>query len=522
MIPVEFDYLRVDSVDGAIAALVEHGDDAKLIAGGHSLVPLMKLRLATPAVLVDIGRLGELAHITERDDHIGIGALTRHRTIERSELLAAHLPLLSHAAGHVGDPQVRNRGTIGGSLAHGDGASDLPAVLLALGGTLVARGPQGERTIAATDFFRGFLETALEPDEVLAEVRIPKVPLAGWSFQKLNRRAQDWAIVGCAVARTSERTGVGLVNMATTPIRAAATEAALADGAAIDEAAALADVDTSPSSDLSGSEEYRRHLSRVLRASGPRRSRRPDRPAERARKGAPRRAPAGGATCRTRNAFEAPNGEASTVWGMDAARVAEVARNSRNPRVSCRPDGRRPAPGRADRAGVTAGCGPCRRRRSSSSTVAGWMATMMPESSPSGPWQLSQRSHLQLAAKGTAGGEVRGDLAAPQRREQGDRQGRTAEQRRQQDDQDRGVDAQLAQREHDRCGHDRHAKQTFEPALSDARCSERRLPDGGCDSDRDRVAGDRGRASRPAGPGGCEGSGRGSCRASRGWRMPRP
>jgi carbon-monoxide dehydrogenase medium subunit len=264
VIPVEFDYVRADSVDAAIGALVEHGDDAKVIAGGHSLVPLMKLRLATPAVLVDIGRLGELAHITERTDHIAVGALTRHRVVERSGLLAEHLPLLAHAASQVGDPQVRNRGTIGGSIAHGDGASDLPAVLLALDGTLVARGPKGERTIAAADFFQGFLETALDEDELLTEIRFPKVPLSGWSFQKLNRRAQDWAIVGCAVARTPERTGVGLVNMATTPIRALATEAALRDGGSIDDAAALADADTSPSSDLSGSEEYRRHLARVL------------------------------------------------------------------------------------------------------------------------------------------------------------------------------------------------------------------------------------------------------------------
>jgi carbon-monoxide dehydrogenase medium subunit len=224
----------------------------------------MKLRLATPAVLVDMGGIDGLDHITERDDHIAIGALTRHRAVERSEVLARHLPLLAHAAGHVGDPQVRNRGTIGGSIAHGDGASDLPAVLLALAGSLVVHGPGGERTIAADDFFVGFLETALAPDEVLTEIRIPKVPLLGWSFQKLNRRAQDWAIVGCAVARTPERTGVGLVNMATTPIRAAATEDRLAAGASIEEAASVADEGTSPSADLHGSEEYRRHLARVL------------------------------------------------------------------------------------------------------------------------------------------------------------------------------------------------------------------------------------------------------------------
>ena len=268
MIPALFDYVRADSAEAAITALTEYGDDAKLLAGGHSLLPLMKLRLASPAVLVDIGRLDELSYISDTGDHIAIGALTRHRDVERSTLLAAQVPILAHAASHVGDPQVRNRGTIGGSLAHGDGASDLPAVVLALGGTLVARGPGGTREIAATDFFSGFLETALEPDELLCEIRVPKVPGAGWSFQKFNRRAMDWAIVGAAVVRSGDQCGIGLVNMSTIPLRAGATEAAIAAGASIAEAAALADHGTEPNADLHASVEYRRHLARVLVGRG--------------------------------------------------------------------------------------------------------------------------------------------------------------------------------------------------------------------------------------------------------------
>src|SRR5437868_10389408 len=201
MIPAAFDYVRAESADDAIAQLVEHGDDAKLLAGGMSLLPLMKLRFATPSVVVDIGRVRDLSYVRDAGDHVAIGALTRHRDLETSELLAAQVPILAHVAGQVGDPQVRHRGTIGGSLAHGDPASDLPAVVLALGGTLVARGPGGERTIAATEFFKGFLETALRPDELLTEIRVPKVTGAGWSYQKFNRRAQDWAIVGVAAIR---------------------------------------------------------------------------------------------------------------------------------------------------------------------------------------------------------------------------------------------------------------------------------------------------------------------------------
>ncbi|MGQ0432334.1 MAG: FAD binding domain-containing protein [Microthrixaceae bacterium] len=263
MIPSAFDYVRADSVDAAIAALTEHGDEAKLLAGGHSLLPLMKLRLASPSVLVDIGRLSELSYVTDAGDHIAIGGLTRHRDLETSDVLAEHAPILRHAAGQVGDPQVRHRGTLGGSIAHGDPASDLPAVLLALRATMVLRGPDGERTVGVDDFFTGFLETALAPTELLTEVRVPKVGGAGWSFQKFNRRAQDWAIVGVALVRNGT-TGIGLVNMGARPLRAAAAEAALDGGASAADAAGVADQGTDPSADLNASAEFRRHLAQVL------------------------------------------------------------------------------------------------------------------------------------------------------------------------------------------------------------------------------------------------------------------
>jgi carbon-monoxide dehydrogenase medium subunit len=263
MIPVAFDYKRAGSADEAISLLAELGDDAKLLAGGHSLLPLMKLRLATPSVLIDVGRLTDLSYINDAGDHIAIGALTRHRDVETSELLAAQSPLLAHTASNVGDNQVRHRGTIGGSVAHADPASDLPATLLALGATFVAKGPGGQRTIAATDFFKGFLESDLAPDELLTEIRVPKTPGAGWGYQKFNRRAQDWAIVGCSVIRNGT-TGVALVNMASTPIRATAVEQALAQGASARDAAEHAADGTEPPSDLNASPDYRRHLAKVL------------------------------------------------------------------------------------------------------------------------------------------------------------------------------------------------------------------------------------------------------------------
>lgn len=264
MIPAAFDYVRADSAEAAIAALVEHGDEAKLLAGGHSLVPLMKLRLATPSVLVDVGRLDALQYIDDRGDHVAIGALTRHRAVETSALLRAEAPILPHATSHVGDPQVRHRGTIGGSLAHGDPASDLPAVLLALGATLVIQGVDGTREVPADEFFTGFLETALGETELLTEIRVPKVAGAGWSFQKFNRRAQDWAIVGVACVRQNGSAGIGLVNMDSRPVRATAAEAAIVAGASADDAGAVADEGTEPAADLNASVEFRRHLARVL------------------------------------------------------------------------------------------------------------------------------------------------------------------------------------------------------------------------------------------------------------------
>ena len=160
MIPAKFEYKRASSAEEAISLVGEHGDEAKFLAGGHSLLPLMKLRLASPAVLVDIGRLPDLSYIRDGGDHLAIGALTRHRDVETSSVLAEHAPLLAHAASHVGDPQVRHRGTIGGSIAHADPASDLPATTLALGATYVAQGPNGTRNIAAADFYTGFLQSA--------------------------------------------------------------------------------------------------------------------------------------------------------------------------------------------------------------------------------------------------------------------------------------------------------------------------------------------------------------------------
>lgn len=262
MIPAKFDYVRAGSAEEAVALLTEHGDDAKLLAGGHSLLPLMKLRLATPAVLVDVGRVGDLSYIRDDNGEIAIGAVTRHRDLEVSETLRERAPILAQAAGLVGDPQVRHRGTIGGSLAHGDPASDLPAVVLALGATLVARGPNGERRIPATEFFHGFLETALAADEVLTEIRVPASP--DGCYHKFNRRAQDWAIVGVAAVRHQRGASVALANMGSAPVRAEAVEQALAGGAPAVEAAEAAAEGTDPPGDISASPEFRRHLARVL------------------------------------------------------------------------------------------------------------------------------------------------------------------------------------------------------------------------------------------------------------------
>jgi len=261
VIPPSFTYVRASSVDEALELAAEHGEDAKYLAGGHSLLPLMKLRMASPTVLIDLGRITELSYIRDEGTYVAIGALTRHHDVATSAVLAADIPLLAHTAGEVGDPQIRHRGTIGGSVAHGDSASDLPATLLALDATFVIRGESGTRSVPATEFFKSIFETAIEPGELLTEIQVPKPATpAAWSFQKFTKRAIDWAIVGVAVQGTS----VALISMGMTPLRATAVESALASGASIADAAALAADGTSAGSDIHGSKAYREHLARVL------------------------------------------------------------------------------------------------------------------------------------------------------------------------------------------------------------------------------------------------------------------
>jgi aerobic carbon-monoxide dehydrogenase medium subunit len=264
VIPAPFDYVVAESAGAAVDALAEHGDDAKLLAGGMSLIPLMKLRLATPAVLVDLGRATDLAYVRDDGDHVAIGPLTRHHDLATSELVRRECGVLAAVATEVGDPQVRHRGTIGGSVAHGDPASDLPAVLLALDAAVGVQGPAGLRTIPATDFFVDFLETALRSDELITEIRVPKCGAAGFAYEKFNRRAQDWATVGALAVRANGSTRVALVNMGRRPLRATAVEEALASGASPTDAAARAADGTEPPDDLNATPEFRAHLARVL------------------------------------------------------------------------------------------------------------------------------------------------------------------------------------------------------------------------------------------------------------------
>ena len=270
MIPARFDYDVAESVDDAIEQLAAGGGDAKALAGGHSLIPALKLRIARPAKLVDIGRLSELAYVRDAGTHVAIGALSRHAAVAADPLLAEHCPIVSFTAGQIGDPQVRHRGTLGGTLSHGDPASDMPAVMLALGAELVVRGKGGERVIPATEFFTGVFQTALAPDEVLVEARVPKLAgSTGWAYVKANRRAQDWATVGVAALVHRDDgsvagASIGLVNMGATPLRAKATEDALAGGSSAVDAAALVTDGTEPPSDQAGSSEYRAHLAQVL------------------------------------------------------------------------------------------------------------------------------------------------------------------------------------------------------------------------------------------------------------------
>ena len=265
MIPAPFEYERADSVDGAIQ-LLSAKDDAKILAGGHSLLPLMRLRLARPATLVDISRLNDLRYIKEEDDTIAIGALTRHHDVANDETLQRLCPILPYAASKVGDPQVRHVGTIGGSVAHADPAGDMPTVLLALGAEMIVRGPNGvSRTVKADDFFRGLFEPDLASNEVLTEIRVPTTAGRGWSYLKFNRRAQDWALVGvAALASNGAPAAVTLTNMADRPMHAAGVEEELAGGADPAKAAERAAENTRPPSDAFASAEYRHELVKVL------------------------------------------------------------------------------------------------------------------------------------------------------------------------------------------------------------------------------------------------------------------
>jgi len=264
MIPAPFDYACAESID-QVVELLSSNEDAKVIAGGQSLLPLMRLRLARPAMLVDVSRIDELSYIREDGDRVAIGAGTRHHDVAGSELLRDACPIVPFTAAEIGDPQVRHVGTIGGSCAHADPASDMPAVLLALGAELAVRGANGaSRVVAAADFFKGLFEPDLAPTEVLTEIRVPKTP-GGWSYVKFRRRANDWAIV--AVAAVAGRNGgaaVALANMGNRPLRAAGVEEELAAGSDPATAARRAPEGTSPPSDVFGSAEYRQELAKVI------------------------------------------------------------------------------------------------------------------------------------------------------------------------------------------------------------------------------------------------------------------
>ncbi len=274
MIPAKFEYVRPGSLGDAVRALADGGDDAKVIAGGQSLLPLLRLRLAYPDLLVDLGALDDLRGVADVGDDLLIGARTTHYQLVHDPLIAEHCGLLAQAAGTVADPAVRHRGTLGGSIAHADPAGDLPAVVLALNATMIATGPGGEREIAAADFFVDYLTTSLSPGEILTGIRVPKLGEDwGYRYEKFHRTAQAWAIVGVAalVRRSNGHVAearVGLTNMGPVPIRAAAVEAAAAGAQASSEAmrasAAGADEGTQPPADLHGAPDYRRHLARVL------------------------------------------------------------------------------------------------------------------------------------------------------------------------------------------------------------------------------------------------------------------
>ena len=274
MIPAPFDYVAPATLDEAVRVLAERGEDAKILAGGHSLIPAMKLRLAQPALLVDLGRIGGLSYIAERPGFVHLGAMTTHHQIESSELLRRVCPLLPECAAAIGDVQVRNKGTIGGSLAHADPAADWPAAALALGAQLVAVSPRGERTVGADDFFVDMLTTALEPDEILREIRVPLAPpRTGHAYLKAAQPASGFAVVGVAVALTlgaggaCESARVGVTGVGSKAYRASGVEQALTGGPldadSIARAAARAAEGVDANSDLYASADYRRHLAAV-------------------------------------------------------------------------------------------------------------------------------------------------------------------------------------------------------------------------------------------------------------------
>lgn len=275
MIAQQFNYESPGTLAEAISLLQKHGEEAKILSGGHSLIPMMKLRFASPEYLIDINNIPGLAYIKEEAGVVKIGALTREVEIEHSDLLRKLFPIFPDVTKQIADPQVRNRGTIGGNLAHGDAANDHPAVMLALNATVIATGPEGARSIPIDEFFFGFYQTALQHGDILTEVQIPVPPKGtGSAYHKLERKVGDYATAGCAVQITVDAKGVctaagiGLTNVNPTPLRAARSEQALVGkpitDATIAEAAKFASEDCSPSSDLRGSEEYKRHCVAVL------------------------------------------------------------------------------------------------------------------------------------------------------------------------------------------------------------------------------------------------------------------
>ncbi|WP_310962318.1 FAD binding domain-containing protein [Nocardioides terrisoli] len=273
MIPAQFDYLAPTSVDEALAALAEHGDDAKIMAGGQSLLPVLRMRLNAPEVVIDLGRIEGLRGIREDGDDLVIGAMTTHSDVGGNALVAQHAALITKAVEHLADAQVRHRGTFGGALAHADPAGDLGAPALALGASFVIAGSGGTRTVAAADFFTDVFTTAIGDDEILTEVRIPKHTGWGAHYEKFVRVSHQWAIVAVAATVRAEggtiaEAAVGLTNMGSTPLRASAVEQALvgqpATEDAVRRAAERAAEGTEPPSDLNGDADYRRHLAGVL------------------------------------------------------------------------------------------------------------------------------------------------------------------------------------------------------------------------------------------------------------------